>query len=55
MRRLALVVLLLAVVLATTGGTAFGALPRTYKVTTIDNPTPQTNERFGDGFVNGGE
>lgn len=55
MRRAAIVGLLLSVALAATGGTAFGALPRTYKVTTVNNPTPQSNERFGDGLVNGGD
>jgi hypothetical protein len=34
---------------------AWGALPRTYDVTRIDNPTPAINDRFGDGLVNVGD
>jgi FG-GAP repeat protein len=30
-------------------------LPRTYQVQRIENPTPEANERFGDGLVNGGD
>jgi hypothetical protein len=36
-------------------GPASADLPRTYTVQRIDNPTPDLNERFGDGFVNGGD
>ena len=36
-------------------GSAAAALPRTYEVQRIENPTPASNERFGDGFVNGGD
>jgi len=35
--------------------TATADLPRTYQVQVIDNPTPDVNERFGDGLVNGGD
>jgi hypothetical protein len=34
---------------------AMAALPRTYQVQRIDNPTPAINDRFGDGLVNGGD
>jgi hypothetical protein len=34
---------------------AVGALPRTYAVQAIDNPTPSLGDRFGDGLVNGGD
>ncbi|MGI8511935.1 MAG: integrin alpha [Solirubrobacteraceae bacterium] len=35
--------------------TAAAALPRTYQVQRVDNPTPASDERFGDGLVNGGD
>jgi FG-GAP repeat len=36
-------------------GTAVAALPRTYTVQRVDNPTPAINDRFGDGLVNAGD
>ena len=44
-----------ALVAALSSAPAQADLPRTYQVQRIDNPTPATNERFGDGLVNGGD
>jgi hypothetical protein len=50
-----LVVIATLLLALATAATASADLPRTYTFGPIDNPTPDTNERFGDGLVNGGD
>ncbi len=53
--RVGLVLGFIAPVVAALPASASAALPRTYDVTRIDNPTPALNDRFGDGIVNVGD
>jgi hypothetical protein len=54
-RNLALLIVSALALSLVAAGPASADLPRTYTFSPIDNPTPNVNERFGDGLVNGGD
>jgi hypothetical protein len=55
LRNLGLLVVSVLALSCAIAGSASADLPRTYTFSPIDNPTPDSNERFGDGLVNGGD
>jgi hypothetical protein len=48
------VLLTLALAAAFSAAPASAKLPRTYQVTRVDSPTPESNQRFGETMVNAG-
>jgi hypothetical protein len=54
-RQAGLVSVATLVLASVAAGSAFADLPRTYQAQRVENPTPDINDRFGDGLVNGGD